>query len=456
MATPTTEEIKERAIQKFMAENAGRGAYEEGGQAPSEPEEDELKETGVWEEARRELMSEGGNLSPEEKERAQRRKAELLEELKSVREALGYKPRPKKEKVEELVEAAKSGSDQDASKALAMATREELEALPGVGPEEAVGALPGPRESRQHFPGRKLERSVIEAQKRAHGRSVTEPTPAQKAEAALAAKAKALGQRALSKAETIRQAHEEEKARRLAEREELKQFAKEVKLAEKKRVILARATARVEKESELAEGGYTGEGPVRELGAAIRRKVIRGIERTGAADMAERRFPDQEPVEQHSQAEQDLSTLRPPGYGGWSHHWSLHWGPKHFEVTHPKPPLHWDLAHPRQPMHWAQGEPKEHATSREHVRQPHWHVSWKRRGPTKRQLDNERMEEERQAKRSSVEEMFPGLVEKASSPSYLKGHRPYPFQLVKPGDKDVREQLEREKEESRAQKRIEE
>ena len=98
MATPTSDEIEERARQDYMSDPNNLTE----GEAPTEPEETELSEGGYTEHARNELMSESANLSPEDKLMAEQRKQELLEELRRLREALGYKPRPKKRRSKSL------------------------------------------------------------------------------------------------------------------------------------------------------------------------------------------------------------------------------------------------------------------------------------------------------------------------------------------------------------------
>jgi len=544
MAMPTTDEIKARATEKFLVE---KGAQMEGEELNT-PEENELKEGGYWEEARRELMSESGNLSPEEKELATRRKAELMDELKEVRESLGYKPRPKKEKVEELVNAAKEGSDQAAAGTITMATREELEALPRPVEErptktqrypgryvpelaeqrkskfyrtpegliaveeekeelptlEELAALPGEPaakrtkeqyfpsqrpelpgepavglyEKKQRFPG-KVSREVVAAQRAAAGTQLV-PTSTQKVERGVAATAGQikgkigalvqkrqqiddLKRKALLELQADPKPQNSESLKRLraisrtaAEKTELKAFEREVRLGERKRVLLARATARVEQETELAQGGYTGLSPARELARAIRRRAIRGLESTGAALGAggeeEPRYPDLARRQTGPPPDERPENLeRPSNYGGWSHHWPAY----HFSTAHPKDDYHWDVAHPREPLHFKLGEEKPKAERKElhwHVTLPekHWH-----RGAYGKTAKVPKAEARAHLR---VEETFPGLSEKATMPSYLSGHSPYPFELVTRGDVELRGEMEREKEDEskKAQKRIEE
>jgi len=93
MPTPTGEDIKRKATEFFMAEHSGKGLWEGG--APPVPDNRTLNEGRYNERARKELMSEGGNLSPEDRQRARERKEELKQQLSEIREALGESRPPR-------------------------------------------------------------------------------------------------------------------------------------------------------------------------------------------------------------------------------------------------------------------------------------------------------------------------------------------------------------------------
>lgn len=400
MATPTSGEIRERAFQIFMSEGTGRGAYEEGGGAPPTPEDRELREGGYFERARIELMRESANLTPEQKEAALARKEELKAELAEVREALGYRPRAKREKVEALVEAAKS-PEQTAAVAgtVEVASREELEAptveVPEVTPdiEEnlATSAVLVPRpERRERYPGRYIGSLATQRQPIVPAVEGPKPPPAHKQLSASFRKAFRSTTRRLSDYEKELAAQDQARRKREAEeRRELQMFAREVNLAKRKRIILARATADVERERASAEQGFgSGETPIRGLAKAVSRRVgrIGAPQIELAPDGLENINPEEEP--------QDLSPYG-TNFGRFP--------------SHRYPAYRFASARRTNRLHFRLGEPKPGARP---SKGPRIRTSW------------------------SFDAALKGV---ARSPSYTKGKVPYSFELVRPEDRDLRQ-----------------
>lgn len=94
MTTPTTEQIREKALELYMQEQETKGFSD-----VSTPEDHELKEEGTWLEAKKELMSPYPD-SVNDALDATSRKAladneKLREKVKELRQKLCEKPEPK-------------------------------------------------------------------------------------------------------------------------------------------------------------------------------------------------------------------------------------------------------------------------------------------------------------------------------------------------------------------------
>lgn len=103
MATPTRSEIQDRAEEIYMAE-----AAQNPDSAGTRPEPEELVEGGYYDRAQRELMSRASGPNYGEKVQIRGRIQERKEEIRQMREALGYKPRTRKVKVAQVPTVAMS------------------------------------------------------------------------------------------------------------------------------------------------------------------------------------------------------------------------------------------------------------------------------------------------------------------------------------------------------------
>lgn len=252
MGTPTREEILARATDLYMAQQGG-----ESNPGFNRPEENELKEGGFYREAQRELMKEGGTMTDEQREMALQEKQRLKDQLREVNEALGYKPRPKKVLVNELVQAAKA----PAAAPVVVTVPPEVVIEEPEENRRGLLALPLPvRERKKHFPGRYIPELATQRQPEPPREAETVsarpaviprgPTRLERLTKAVQQRYARVSARAAAYAEKTREEDRKAREDRDKEKESLRSFVRQTRRATQREIILARSAARVEAERE--------------------------------------------------------------------------------------------------------------------------------------------------------------------------------------------------------------
>ena len=200
--------------------------------------------------------------------------------------------------------------------------------------QEEIAALPIPRESAQMYPGRYVPEFGAAQKQRPPPKPKTQRFPG------VRAVAHSVRESFGTYAEMQAKAAAKELELREVERQELKDFERKVKLTERKRLLLARATAKVEAERDLAYRKFKQGGQLNQLTKAI----IKRIEPTTVV-RRQRITPSLQPdVEYQIEPEAESGSGLPPGYGRF--------GTLHFALGQPKGnTLHWSTGKSQAPGH---------------------------------------------------------------------------------------------------------